>query len=158
MSSKKEKESSSSTEKGEKKTVYADGKAHFAISQVVSSLVEGNVLDRSGVTYKIVKEIDGSLTAFENMVGGYLDQAKKALTQGTEQGLEYGTGRAIEWAGEEGAASLGECKDILAGDDLSKLIGGEVNSWLIHRIAGASEAANENSARPERPCHLEMAA
>ncbi len=109
---------------------------YFAIRQVVSSLVESDLLDHDGVTYKIVKSIDDSLTAFENMVGGYLDQAKKALAEGTELGLEYVTGSAIEWTAEESAAWVGDANDILVGDDLSMLIGSEENNWLIHRSAG----------------------
>ena len=109
---------------------------YFAIRQVVSNLAESDVLDKTGVTYKIVKQIDDALDAFEGMIGGYLSQAQKALGKGAELGLEYVTGSAIEWTAEESAAWVGDNNDILIGDDLSMLIGSEKNNWLIHRSAG----------------------
>ncbi len=116
--------------------------------QVTDRFMIDPVLKLSLSVGRIVKQIDDALTAFKNMVSGYLDQANKALAEGTEFGLEYVTGSAIEWTAEESAAWVGEGNDILVGDDLSLLIGSEENNWLVtskNLFSRSVYAANDNS-------------
>jgi hypothetical protein len=110
---------------------------YAAIKNIVDYLAsEEYGLDENGYTYKVVKHISDSLTAFESTIKGYLDAASKELKDVAEKALETFSGRGLEWASEEAAGIVGDGNDILIGDDVSVLIGDDQNNWLVHRGAG----------------------